>query len=80
MLLGVSFIAMVPFMVIAERKRLVKPFFVGAVALIVLALAQMPLARHNLYGAMVSLWLFFLAFNFLEAMLPSLLKIGRAHV
>ncbi|MBP8925945.1 MAG: MFS transporter [Pseudomonadales bacterium] len=74
MLLGVSFIAMVPFMVIAERKRLVKPFFVGAVALIVLALAQMPLARHNLYGAMVSLWLFFLAFNFLEAMLPSLLS------
>lgn len=74
LLLGVSFVAMVPFMVIAERKRMVRPFFLAAVALIALALAQMPLFRHSMTGTMVLLWLFFLAFNFLEAMLPSLLS------
>jgi len=73
-LLAGSFLGMVPFMVIAERRRRVKPFFLGAVALITLALAQLPWAQHSLPATMAFLFLYFLAFNFLEASLPSLVS------
>ncbi len=72
-LLGTSFLVMAPLMVIAERRRHVKAFFIGAVALIALALVALAGAGVSRYAVFVSLWLFFLAFNFLEATLPSLL-------
>jgi predicted MFS family arabinose efflux permease len=65
--------AMVPFIIIAERKRRMKPIFAGAV--VVLGLAQLGLVfvEDTLVGFIVLLWLFFTAFNLLEASLPSLI-------
>jgi len=72
--MGCSVLAMVPFIVQAERKGHVKPVMLGAIALLCLA-------ELGLYGLPVSLtdvalllFLFFVAFNLLEAMLPSLIS------
>ena len=74
LLLGTSFLLMAPLMVVAERRRRVKGFFIGAVALIALSLAALAGAGDGRYAIFGALWLFFLAFNFLEATLPSLLS------
>lgn len=72
-LLGTSFLVMAPLLVVAERRRHVKAFFIVAVALIGLSLATLSNVGASRYAVFVPLWLFFLAFNFLEATLPSLL-------
>ncbi len=69
-----SFLAMMPFIIVAERKKQVKPVFVGAVTLI--ALCQFILIFTHSYWIAICLLLFFyfIAFNFLEASLPSLVS------
>ena len=69
-----SVLAMIPFIIQAERKGRVKPVMLGAIALLCLA-------ELGLYGMPVTLvdvallmFLFFIAFNLLEAMLPSLIS------
>lgn len=74
-LLVLAFIAMLPFMILAERKGKVKPVFLSAVALLgvmqlVLALGFYQLATPLL----ICLFFFFMAFNLLEANLPSLIS------
>lgn len=72
--LALSVVAMVPFIVMAERRRRMKQVFVGAI--VVLALAQLALAQyhHDIWGFVLVLWVFFTAFNLLEASLPSLVS------
>lgn len=80
-LLAGSFVAMLPLLLIGERRGHIKLVFLGAIGL----LALMELALH---GAQYSLWLtlaalfgFFMAFNLLEASLPSLIsKVAPAGV
>lgn len=67
-----SFIAMVPAIVIAERRRRMKPVFVIAVALLALSDFSLAFEGHSLLSLVVSLIVFFWAFNLLEAVLPSL--------
>jgi len=69
-----SFVAMVPAMMIAEKKQQVKTVFVGAIA--VLAIMMFLLSAFNRERVlMLSLYFaFFAAFNLLEAMLPSLVS------
>ncbi|PHS71639.1 MAG: MFS transporter [Methylophaga sp.] len=69
-----AFISMVPFILIAEKRRKMKPVFIGAV--IVLGLAQIgwSVLSSSLVGLLICLWLFFTAFNILEASLPSLMS------
>ncbi|MGD2113322.1 MAG: MFS transporter [Gammaproteobacteria bacterium] len=69
-----SVAAMVPFIILAERKGYIKPVFLGAVTLLVLVefgLYGMPV---TLVSSVALLFLFFTAFNLLEAMLPSLVS------
>jgi MFS family permease len=78
-LLGTAFLAMVPAMIYAERRRRVKPVFLGAVAAVVLALGALfvfarPQTPHEQAAVFGLLWLYFVAFNYLEAALPSLLS------
>lgn len=73
-LLGLSFVAMVPMMIFAERRRKVKPVFIGAVALIAAVLALVPLAAGSTVGFLGLLFVFFVGFNYLEASLPSLVS------
>ena len=72
--LGGSFVAMIPLMVIAEKKRLVKEVFVLAVAVLVFALLFLGAAYQFNAGLVAGLFLFFFAFNLLEAQLPSLVS------
>jgi MFS family permease len=70
----VSFAIMVPAIVIGERRNKVKQIFVGAVLLLLLTEAVFAFGTDSfaiLAGALVS---FFVAFNILEATLPSLIS------
>lgn len=70
MLLG--FVAMLPFIIIAEGRQKMKPVFVGAVTVLVVAELMLYSNNASFWALMVSLWVFFTAFNLLEASLPSL--------
>jgi len=77
--LVVSFIAMVPFIIIAEKKRKMKQIFVGAIALLMVAVLLLSQVSGSVTGIVIALLAFFLAFNILEASLPSLVaKIAPA--
>jgi len=67
----VSFMLMLPFIIIGEKRRVMKPVVVGAVAL--LALSELSLAyTGSVWTLTLSMLAFFGAFNLLEASLPSL--------
>ena len=66
--------AMVPFIIIAEKKRKMKQIFVGAVTVLGVALFGMSQWYEVSLIFFVLFWLFFTAFNFLEASLPSLVS------
>ncbi len=68
-----GFLAMVPFIIIAEKKRRMKQVFTGAIVVLGLANLSLYEFHHALTGIVVALWLFFSAFNLLEASLPSLI-------
>jgi len=72
-LLG-SFFLMVPFMIIAMKKQQEKPMFSAAVALLSLALFSLWLLPTGFWSLILSVVLFFTAFNYLEATMPSILS------
>ncbi len=72
--MGGGFALMVPFLWYGETRRKMKPVFVGAVAVLIAAEAVLLLGGSTLLQAFVGLLLFFMAFNLLEASLPSLLS------
>jgi MFS family permease len=63
---------MVPFVIIAEKKRRMKAVFSAAVLILAVAEVAFMLFDHSLAGLVFGLFLFFIAFNILEATLPSL--------
>lgn len=66
-------IAMIlPFIILAERKRLMKQVLVAAVIVLSLACLGLYNWHQSLSGMVLMLVLFFAAFNLLEASLPSL--------
>jgi MFS family permease len=69
-----AFITMVPFIIIAEKKRKMKPVFLGAIAVLGLAELGWALLPGSLAAILLCLWLFFTAFNILEASLPSMMS------
>lgn len=69
-----AFISMVPFILIAEKHRKMKPVFLGAIVMLGLAQLGWSLLSDSLVGLLFCLWLFFTAFNILEASLPSLMS------
>jgi MFS family permease len=66
--------AIIPFVILAEKKRKMKPVFIGAIAALVLADLGLMQFNATLSGIIVFLWLFFTGFNLLEATLPSLIS------
>lgn len=74
-----SIVGMVPFIILAEKRRHMKGVLLGAVLTLVVAEAGLFLFGHGMAGLVVSTFLFFVAFNLLEASLPSLVaKIASA--
>ena len=69
-----SFAVMVPPILYADRRNRPKPVLVGAVALLALVLAGMALAGPGVVAMAGLLFAFFVAFNILEAILPSLVS------
>lgn len=72
--MALGFFSMVPFIIIAEKKRLMKQIFAGAIALLALANLSLYEFHQTLTAIVLALWLFFAAFNLLEATLPSLVS------
>jgi MFS family permease len=73
-IMAASFIGAVPAIIVAEARGKMKPVFVSAVGLLFVSTLSMALLVGNFTGILVSLFLFFLAFNLLEATLPSLVS------
>ncbi len=70
----VSMAAIIPFVIVAEKKRKMKAVFIGAIATLVLADLGLMQFSSSLIGIIGFLWLFFTGFNLLEATLPSLVS------
>ncbi|MCC7311888.1 MAG: MFS transporter [Sulfuritalea sp.] len=69
-----SFVLMVPAIVLAEKYNQVKPVFVAAVGLLLATLLVMGRGSTSFMVLAGGLLSFFVAFNILEAMLPSLIS------
>ena len=72
--MAAGFLLMIPFVWYGETRRRLKPVFVGAVVLLLVAELVMARAGASLGVVVVGLLLFFMAFNLLEATLPSLVS------
>ncbi len=70
----VSFAIMVPAIIAAERKDKMRPVFLAAVGLLVVVQGGLYLLHESLWVLALWLLLFFVAFNVLEATLPSLVS------
>ncbi|MEW5967652.1 MAG: MFS transporter [Pseudomonadota bacterium] len=72
-LLG-SFVLMVPALVYGEKRGQMKPVFIGAVALMLAAQLGLAAGIDAFWAIVWALFFFFVAFNLLEASLPSLIS------
>lgn len=72
-LLG-SFVLMVPAIIYGEKRGRMKPVFIGAVALMLLSLLGLALGLAHFWAIVWALFAYFVAFNLLEASLPSLIS------
>jgi len=73
-ILFVSFVLMVPLVIVAEKYRRMKGIFIGAIAALAVAQFALTLVPASLVAISVLLVLFFGAFNLMEATLPSLIS------
>lgn len=73
-IMAVSFFAAVPAIIIAEKRGKMKPVFSTGVGLVLLSTLAMAGLSGNFMGLVAALFVFFLAFNLLEATLPSLVS------
>ena len=69
-----SFILMIPAIIVGEKKNKLKQVFVGAVALMLIAQLCFAGLIASFWGVVFSLFAYFVAFNTLEASLPSLIS------
>jgi len=70
----VSFTIMVPAIIAAEKKDKMRPIFLAAIGLLVVVQLGLLVLGQNLWGLAACLLFFFVAFNILEATLPSLVS------
>jgi len=74
-----SFVLMVPPLVYAERRGRMKALFLGAIALMLVVETAFTAGYRNLNATVALLLAFFVAFNILEASLPSLVSRVAPH-
>ncbi|WP_108651320.1 MFS transporter [Dongshaea marina] len=70
----IAFVAVIPVIIYAEKKRRMKRVFVGCVTLLLVAELVFWRSGSQLWMLILGLQLFFLAFNLMEAILPSLIS------
>lgn len=66
--------SMVPFVILAEKKRKMKPVFLGFIGLVAVADLGFLWLGGSFWAVFALLYLFFTAFNLLEATLPSMVS------
>ena len=69
-----SFVLMVPAIIYAEKQSQMKLVFVIAIAMMLVAQLMFSVSIHYFWGIVASLTVYFVAFNVLEASLPSLIS------
>lgn len=70
----ISFITVLPFIIYGEKKRRIKQVFIFCVALIFCTELILISSRNSLWLIFLGIQCFFVAFNILEAFLPSLIS------
>ncbi|MBD2799134.1 MFS transporter [Xenorhabdus sp. M] len=70
----ISFVAVLPFIIYAETKRRMKQVFLLCIAMLFAAETVLWSQESHLWGIFIGIQIFFLAFNILEAILPSLIS------
>ncbi len=70
--LALSMIFSLPMIIIAEKYRKIKTVFVIAVVLLLLSQGLLGISQFSFYPLMFAFLVFFIGFNFLEAVQPSL--------
>ena len=70
----VAFILMVPAIIYGEKRAKLKQVFVAAVGLMLMAQLGMAASMNHFWGIVAALTAYFIAFNILEATLPSLIS------
>jgi predicted MFS family arabinose efflux permease len=70
----ISFVLMLPFIILAERYRKLKPVLLGAIGLLAAGEFVFAVNSHGLFARAITMLVFFAAFNLLEASLPSLVS------
>ncbi|MPW23371.1 MFS transporter [Paraburkholderia sp. CNPSo 3157] len=72
--MGLSFVLMVPAVIAAEKRRMMKSVVVSAVGLVLIGQFMLGLLAHTIATLVVLLFVYFLGFNILEAVQPSLVS------
>lgn len=70
----ISFVAVLPFIIYAEKYRKMKQVFLFCIALLAIAEITLWLSSSQLWVIILGLQLFFIGFNIMEAILPSLIS------
>ncbi|MCP5019136.1 MAG: MFS transporter [Ketobacter sp.] len=73
-ILFLSFVLMLPMMIVAEKARKIKQVFLVAIVLLVLSLFSLSQWHDSVWSIAAGLFVFFWGFNLLEALLPSLVS------
>ena len=69
-----SLVLLVPVIIYGEKRGELKKVFVAGIALMFVAQIGLSLSMHLFWGVVVALFAYFVAFNILEASLPSLVS------
>jgi len=69
---GLSFLFAIPMIIIAEKYHKIKPLLIGTVAALLIAQVGLALSLDHSWGILFCFLMFFISFNFLEAVQPSL--------
>jgi len=69
-----SVVAMVPLIIVAEKYRKMKQVFTACVLALIAAEGLLTLTHHIMTGLVIGTFIYFVAFNVLEASLPSLVS------
>ncbi len=72
--MGLSFVLMVPAIIVAEKRRKMKPVMLGAIALLLAGQILLATVPHTLWMVAAFLLIYFVGFNVLEASQPSLVS------
>lgn len=73
-ILLLSFVLMLPAIIVGEKRAKLKQVFISAVALMLVAQILFASSIHHFWGIVLSLSVYFIAFNILEASLPSIIS------